>query len=416
MAWFSNFFNGAKGSSDTVVGRIGGFLGFAGGGADSTVLTPHQSMEVSAVYSAVRLIAQRVSATPFILMELEQKNARYYKKEAVNHWAAKLFNGCPNPYQTTAEFLETIMLSALLGSGALIYKAKDRTGKVVELWPIPIGTWTQEVMGDGSEQFRVNLADGTIIVYNSDDVIFIHGPGFDGYSAFSPIVAARQVLGISNSLTNTQKSFADNAGAPRGILNTEEMITDNDEKKALEEAFKAKFSPGGSGLLMLHNKTSFTNMSENMNNSQFIQQRELVIREVAMYFNIPLSYLNGGARTEQDAIALDQDAIRPWIIRIEQALNSRLLNNDPKYKFDADEFAHMRSDPLKQIDFIQKALGSGGVPGIISQNEARKIIMFNPIDDAKYDEISAGGYGEVSGLSVVQTAGKKKPKPEQQEE
>lgn len=407
MGFFNNLFTAGdrgrnRGSEDVasanVVKRIGNYFGFFGGSADSPAVTPEQAMEISAVFSAVKLITQRVSATPFSLWEVETKNTRHFKREVRNHWAYNLVNVRPNPYQTPAEFMETVMISALMTSGALIYKAKDTQGKVIELWPIPTGSWTHEVLADGSEQFRVTLVNGKQTVYSSKDIIFIHGPGFDGYSGISAIASARQVLGISNSLTRAQKGFADNGGEARGIINTQHEIAE-EQREAMMAEIKRKFAPGQSGLMLLHGDTKFTSLSDNFNNSQFMQQREFVTKEIANIFNIPHPFLLGGTRTELDNIALNQDAIRPWLIRIEQALNSYLLNNDPKFKFDADEYTATRSDPLLQVTVLQKALGAGGTPAIMSQNEARAIIGLNPIDDELYDVVSLGGYATASNLN-----------------
>lgn len=423
---FWNFFTAGergvnKGNEEIDNGKgilhgMGSFFGFFGGTTDSPILKPTQAMDISDVFAAVSLIAQRVAATPFNVQELEVRNNRTFRKVNETHWAHLLINERPNPFQTSTAFMETIIVSALLSDGALIYKAKDRTGKVIELWPMPIGSWEQQRLTDGGVQYRVVItkADGTTtkpVIYKADDVILIHGVGMDAYSGVSPIQAARSVLGVHKSLAAAQKAFADNVGMPRGIVSTEHAISDEAERDALLEAVVEKFEAGASGIMLLDGKTTFTSLADTMVNSQFIQQNELNTKRIAAAFHVPASILLGNPVTDVELDAFSQDGIRPWLIRIEKALNRFLLGNDPRFKFRADEFKHLRGDPIKQIDYVTKALGSGGSPAVMTQNEAREFLGYNPLDDDVYDQISLGGYSETTGLAE---GGKPqvKPKPD----
>lgn len=370
------------------------FYGSTGGVTESVVLTPEQAMQISAVYTCVNLISKRIAATEFRLMEITTKgsNGKVFKSENATHWAAKLM-ARPNPMQGMRAFIRQLATNAQLSEGALIWISRDVPGRPVHMYVVPMGIWTRNVDKNGNAVFLVNTNDSKIkqtTLVEGWDAVLIGGPVMTGNLPMSPLVAMRDVLGIHSALVRSQQAFAQNTGMPRGIISTPIPIDDEEAREALLAEIKRKFTPGESGIMLLDGDTKFTPLSATFSDSKFLEQREAISKEIAGMYNVPPTFLGFGSVTAEDERTLSIDAVRDWILTIEEFLNVHILGNESGFRFDADEHAHMRSDPIKQMDFLSKAIGAGGHQGILSQNEARTFLGWNPIDDPAYDVVSQG--------------------------
>ena len=80
----------------------------------------------------------------------------------------------------------------------------------------------------------------------------------------------------------------------------------------------------------------------------------------------------------------------PWIERWEQAATRDILGHDSGLRVDLDERNLMRGDFAAQSDYYAKALGAGGGPAWMSQNEIRVEVGLNPIDEPFANTVSQG--------------------------
>ena len=402
MALFDRFTNRttAKTPSANIVRRIGEYFGFIGsyGMGESPVLTHDKAMEIAPLNCAVRLIAESVSGAPFEVYEKKMKGTRKTYKIRDDHPVNALLER-PNSYQTQSEFLETLIYSAILGTGALILKVTDGAGKVKELWPIPLGSFTQEILADGTSQFVVDFEGGIQRVYHRRDCIFFHGVGHDGYAAFPPLVAAKNAFGIISSLEKAQRAYSESSGTPRGVISLTDDMENPELGEKIAAAWEQRFKAGQGGIAVVAGGVEFTNLSENYNDSRFLEQRQFMINEIGRFFKIPTAYLLGDGNIDkytQDYFIMN--AIMPWLRRIEQALTKDLIAEN-NLVIKADETALFRADLVSHADFIMKMTGLGGGQAILTVNEARNLVGFEEKDDPKYDILSDGGYAQVAGIN-----------------
>lgn len=401
-------------TSKTVVRRVLEYVGFFGayGVGESPVLTHDKALEISAVNCAVRMIAEAVSAASFEVYETKYKGNRKIRKIRADHPLNDLLEN-PNTFQTQSEFLETVVYNAVFGSGALILKVMDGTGKVNQLIPVPLGSFTQEVLEDHTSQFVVQFADGSTRIYPREQCIFFHGVGHDGYAAFPALVAARNALGVSKSLEKAQRAYAESSGAPRGVVSLLDDMESPELAEKVAASWEQRFKAGQGGIAVVAGDTKFTNLSENFNDSKFLEQRQLMVQEVARFFKIPTAYLMGEGKldkyTEDMFIS---KSVMPWLRRIEQALTKDLVT-EKNIKIVADETDLIRADLTAQADFIMKMTGLGGGQSIITVNEGRSLLGYEEKDDPKYDILSDGGYAQVANIEQ-NTA--KKPKETDEED
>jgi HK97 family phage portal protein len=80
----------------------------------------------------------------------------------------------------------------------------------------------------------------------------------------------------------------------------------------------------------------------------------------------------------------------PWIARFEEAANRDILANETGLRVDLDERNLLRGDFKDQAEYYAKALGAGGTPAWMTQNEVRAEIGLNPVEDDGANRLSAG--------------------------
>ena len=85
------------------------------------------------VYACVSKIAEKVASTDFVLNRIINKDGD--TEEIKNHPILDLLYRV-NPFFTKAEFLETDVINRKLTGDSFIYKIRNNSGQVAELWNI----------------------------------------------------------------------------------------------------------------------------------------------------------------------------------------------------------------------------------------------------------------------------------------
>ncbi|WP_273690267.1 phage portal protein [Ketogulonicigenium vulgare] len=378
-------------SGQRVVTRIGGdtSISWAVTGSASP-LTPTEALELSAVTAAVRVISESIASTPLNIYERYQVNGLDMKRPA-KHSAVDLFKN-PNAYQTPIDFFQSLLVNALLGKGALAIKVIVN-GQVKELLPVPHGGWTMEVLDDSRMQFRVTLAEGFTRAFNQDEVFYFHsGLSLDGYTSVSALSAARRQMGLLSALENQQLAISQNGGRPSGVLSFDESLPEEkmaDIRQAWAQAYGAS---GKGGIAVLDNSAKFSPIMQSAADSQFIENRKFQIFEIARLFKLDPAFLGEGKVDAQAMRYLVTHTLRPFFVRIEQAIHKQILNNDEKLFADFDEMDLLRGDWIGMSSFYDSALGRGGQPAFLAINEIREQLGYDPLPDSYATKPLMGGY------------------------
>lgn len=388
-------------SSPRVVTSISDFISnfIASNRATAPVLTLESSLETQAVLAAVKCIVSSVSSTPLRLMEEYEENGLEYNRVAKKHPLYKLLDsrkGRPNMWQTPQQFVESMLVNAILGKGGLAMKTIVR-GKVTELIPVPAGAWTAFPQPDTSVLYRVILADGREVTLKQDEVVFIRGISLDGYSGVSFIEKARKAVGMSHYLEDQQLQLAASGGNPSGVLTFVDTLA-ADRKAAIRESWQSAYGPGGKGgVAILDAGAKFEGVSMSMADAQFIENRKFQIDEIARAFNIQPLFLgqNGGINPDGVDAAMRfhvKNCLMPWFKGIEACLNRDLLSQEDNFYFDFDERELLRGDLKELMETYMLGMGQGGSAGIFSPNEVRKEFGENPINEPWAMKPTKGGY------------------------
>jgi len=374
---------------------IAGFMGY--GTASGVDVTERNAVDVAAVFCAARVIAEGIGQMPVRVVEdsFDPVTDLLRVKVMRNHSAHKLLAQKPNDWQTSYEFREGMVFNAALGKGSIAIK-NVVGGEVRELLPVPSMAWSVEQNSDYSLKIRVDYSDKTHGYFTLDQVFYLRGPSLDGFQALPAVRQAREAIGLSRALEKQQARLAGNGGKPSGVLSFA-MPLKPDTKEKLRHTWKEKFGPNGEGgIAILDGDAKFQSMTMTSVDAQYIETRRLQIEEIARVFRVqPIMLMQADkAATFASAEQMFRNhvihTLGPWIERWEQAATRDILGHDSGLRVDLDERNLMRGDFAAQSDYYAKALGAGGGPAWMSQNEIRVEVGLNPIDEPFANAVSQG--------------------------
>lgn len=387
-----------KKSATFTVNQLAGVVGWFGySTASGVAVNAYTALDNTAVFCGCRVIAEGIGQMPVrIITETFDRNTGLPTlKVNRDHWAYKLLAIRPNSWQTSYEFREGMIFNAVIGEGAIAIKNTVR-GKVLELLPVPAGSWTVEHMPDWSLRIRVDYADKTHGYFDQSQIFYIRGPSMDGFSALPAFRQAREAIGLSHSLERQQAKLASNGGKPSGVLSFDQPLA-QDTKEKLRKSWELKFGAGGEGgIAVLDGAAKFYSMTMTSVDAQFLETRRLQVEEVARALRVqPIMMMQADkAATFASAEQMFRNhvihTLGPWIERFEQAANRDILGNADGLRVDLDERNLLRGDFKDQAEYYVKALGAGGAKGWMSQDEIRAEVGLNPLGTAESMAIAQG--------------------------
>lgn len=366
------------------LGEIFQWIGYRTTGGSP--VTMQSAVETPAVFCAARVIAEGLAQMPGRIVREKFQPGAIIGTMFVErtHWAHQLLAVKPNGWQTPYEFREGMVFNAALAGGAIAIKNVVR-GEVKELLPVPAGSWSVEQLPNWDLRIRVDYADKTHDYFTRDQVLFLRGPSLDGYRALPAIRQAREAIGLSRGLERQQALLAGNGGKPSGILSMKAGLS-KEARENLKATWQEKFGPGGEGgIAVLDQDAAYTSMTMTSVDAQYIETRRFQIEEIARAFRVlPIMLMQSDkAATFASAEQMFRNhvihTLGPWIARFEAAVHRDVLALDPELKFDLDERNLLRGDFKAQAEYYAKALGAGGAPAWMTQDEVRGDVGLNPM-------------------------------------
>ncbi len=151
-------------------------------------VTSMTAMQLSAVYTCVKILAETFAVLPFRMYRRGQGRKR---TEVADHWLYKLLAIRPNPYQTPFEWKEMMEGHLALRGNAFNEVFANRRGEIEALIPIHPDRIKIEMLDNGSYRYRIRRVDGTEDIRPRGDIWHLRGLSSDGIVGLSPLELAR---------------------------------------------------------------------------------------------------------------------------------------------------------------------------------------------------------------------------------
>tara|TARA_R110002096_G_scaffold187982_1_gene367714 strand:+ start:3236 stop:4870 length:1635 start_codon:yes stop_codon:yes gene_type:complete len=337
-------------------------------------VTNETAFTFSAVYAAIRVLAESVASLPVNVYERGDKG----KRRAYDHPYYALLHDAPSPEQTAFSFFETMMGHVLSWGNAYAELVRDGRGEVREIYPIP------------PQKIRIQRIDGQLVYFYETnggtvalpygDVLHIAGLGFDGLQGYSPVHMARTAIGLGKAAEEFGAAFFGNAAKPSGILSHPGHLSP-EAMARLRESWNAMHSgPKAVGrVAIMEEGMKFEPISINPEDAQFLQTRKFQIEEIARIYRVSPMHLQDMSRAtysnfEHAMLAFYQDTLRPWVVKWEQEIKRKMFSGG-RYFAEFNISAMLRGDTTTRFE----AYRMGREAGFMSVNEIRAMENMNPI-------------------------------------
>ena len=350
---------------------------YFGTSASGKTVNPRNAVQVSTVYACVRVIAETIASLPFGVYEETDDGNR----KATEHQLYRLLHDEPNPEMTSFVMRETMLTHLLLWGNSYSQIIRSGRNKIIALYPLLPDRMEVDRDSKGKLTYTYTTAEGLQVKLDPLDVLHIPGLGFDGIMGYSPIALEKNAIGLGIAAEEYGSRFFQNGARPSGVLTHPNTVKD---PKRLRESWNAAYggSANGSKVAILEESMTFTPISLPNNEAQFLETRKFQVEEICRIFRVPPHLVGNLDRAtfsniEHQSIDFAVHTIRPWLVRIEQAMNRALFADSEKGHF----YVQFNIDGLMRGDYKSRMEGYsiGRQNGWLSANDIRSLENMNPI-------------------------------------
>ena len=377
MGIFSGLFRSRDKPQNRTTGSAYSF--FFGSSSAGKRVNERSAMQMTAVYSCVRILAEAVAGLPLHLYRYKEDGG---KEKAIDHPLYLLLHDEPNPEMSSFVFRETLMTHLLLWGNAYAQIIRNGKGEVIALYPLMPDRMTVDRDRDGKlyYEYTVSTDDaptvkGTVVRLKPSDVLHIPGLGFDGLVGYSPIAMAKNAIGMAIACEEYGAKFFANGAAPGGVLEHPGTIKDPGR---VRESWQSTF--GGSGnankIAVLEEGMKYTPIGISPEQAQFLETRKFQINEIARIFRIPPHMVgdlekSSFSNIEQQSLEFVKYTLEPWLVRWEQSIQRTLFSPAEKKRY----FAKFNVEGLLRGDYASRMTGyaTARQNGWMSANDIREL-------------------------------------------
>ena len=377
MGILSGIFRSRDAPSNRTAGSAYSF--FMGNSTAGKRVNERSAMQMTAVYSCVRILSEAVASLPIHVYKYNDSGG---KEKALDHPLYFLLHDEPNPEMTSFVFCETLMTHLLLWDNAYAQIIRNGKGEVIGLYPLMPDRMRVDRDEHGQLYYEYNLFSddaptmkGSTVVLKPSDVLHVPGLGFDGLVGYSPIAMAKNAIGLAIAAEEYGSKFYANGAAPSGVLEHPGTIKD---PSRVRESWTQTFggSSNANKVAVLEEGMKYTPISISPNEAQFLETRKFQINEIARIFRVPPHMVgdlekSSFSNIEQQSLEFVKYTLDPWVSRWEQSMIRSLLTADEKSTY----FIKFNVDGLLRGDYQSRMNGYaiGRQNGWMSANDIREL-------------------------------------------
>jgi len=396
---------------------------FNGGRTDSGIrVSEMTALQVGTVFACVNTISNGVASLPLHVYERLLKDGRAGKRIAPDHQIYNLLHNEPNVEMSTATWLKTLMVHALLWGNGYCEIERNEAAQIIGLWPrnpartrpirntrpitiegdvLPPGTLlfetSESLMNNSDPTSADNLEmndnhNGLRRLVLAEDMLHVPGLSLDGRLGQSTVYLSRQITGLALATEKYGAKFFGNGARPAGILTIPNALED----KALENLRRSwAEAHGGENqfkVAVLEQGVKFEKIASTPDEGQMNATRQYQRTEICAVFGVPVHMVaasdkggSGKSNVEQNSIEFVLYCLHPWLHALEQEFARKLF---PKVGRTANKFfAHFDTRRLMYPDAESRAkfYASGKQWGYLNTNDVRELEDMNPLTDGTGD-------------------------------
>ena len=353
---------------------------FFGGSTSGKAVNERTAMQMTAVYSCVRILSEAVAGLPLNVYRYEGDGS---KKKALSHPLYHLLHDEPNPEMTSFNFRETLMGHLLLYGNAYAQIIRNGRGEVIGLYPLMPTKMTVDRDSRGNLYYLYTRGsddapeEGTRgqVYLPLEQVLHIPGLGYDGIVGYSPIAMAKNAVGMAIACEEYGAKFFANDAAPGGVLEHPGVLK-NPEK--VRESWNKLFrgSANSHQIAVLEEGLKYQPIGISPEQAQVLETRKFQLNEIARIFRVPPHMVgdlekSSFSNIEQQSLEFVKYTLEPWLMRWEQSMARRLFTESEKKEY----FIRFNVEGLLRGDYQSRMNGYAVARqnGWMSANDIREL-------------------------------------------
>lgn len=341
-------------------------------------------LQISAAFSAIRLISETVGTLPLHLYRKTSKG----RERATDHPLYTLVHDQPNEYMTAVEWKEAMAVSLATMGQAYNYASKmESSGRIISIQPVHKSRVKPEIDAAGGLSYWLTKRNGERLQLKREQIVPVRGFGGVGdLEGYAPHKLHSNSMALTVAVEKYGAEFFGSGARPTGILTTKTEFKEK-QRDSIRSSFATYMRESWlkGELPVLDSDTEYKAITTPNDEAQFIETRKLQIAETARIYRVPLHMLMemdkaSYSNTEQANKHFLDYTLLPYLVRIEQALNSCLLTLRERfeYRFEFDVRGLLRGDSTQRAAYYVSMRNAGA----ITQNEIRSLENMPTIDGA----------------------------------
>lgn len=369
--------------------------------AEAVDISDERALQLSAVWSCVRLISETVSYLP---LGLYKRGEAGRTELSLDHPLSVLLKRTPNQAMTDVEFREAMTTQLVLWGNAYArigWSGPRQDSRPVSLTPLRPGHMDVIRQSDGTVVYHYTTEEGTD-VYSPRSIMHLKGFSAEGIIGFSPLALARHSLGLTVAAEQYSAGAFRNGGRPIGTLNFDQFLTAEQRATALK-----MYENITSGALnnakswVLEGGVKYDPIGIPPDDLQMLDSRRFQIAEIARFFRVPSHLINDsekstswGSGIEQQNLGFLQYTLMPYLRRWETVIRKSLMTPMEKRTLIVEHNVEglLRADSKTRAEFYSSATQNGwmtrkevrskeNLPFIEGSDELTVQVNLTPLDE-----------------------------------
>lgn len=348
-------------------------------------VTEDTALGSTVVLACVRVIAETIGSLPLLVYRRLQPRG---KERAPDHPLYSLLHDRPNPYMSAMSWRETMLGHALLRGNGYSEIEWSGGGEVRALWPLRPDRTRPVVDQRTGELWYETWIRGEPLRLPPERVLHVPGLSFDGIRGYSVVSLGREAIGLTLAQEQYAAGFYGNNAAPGGVLQRpiEAPNLSEEAKARLRQDWETMHRglTNAHRVAVLEEGTTWQQVGVSPEDAQAVESRVFQVPEICRLFRVPphkVQHLKEATFNNIEHLAIEfvVDTIRPWCVRLEQAMNYRLMLPAERTVF----FIEHLIDGLLRGDIKARyeAYAIGRQWGALSADDWRELENMNPLPD-----------------------------------
>jgi HK97 family phage portal protein len=268
------------------------------------------------------------------------------------------------------------------------YALKNKAGgQIQELIPLEPGWVFVRPSRDLTPIYDIAIPNGPMMQGStSADIWHLRGPSWNSWIGLDCIKETREAIGLALATERSQALFHKNGMQTSGVIAVDGNLTSEQFTQLKNWVDRQIGGLNKHGALILDRAAKYQSMVMSGVDSQHLETRKMQVEEICRALGVnPIMVQHSGearptyASAEQFFLAHVIHTLSPWYSEIENSIDVNLIGeDDPAYAKFIDN-GLLRGAAADRSAFYSKALGAGGSPAWMTQNEVRALEELNPL-------------------------------------